>query len=408
MKSVSTISNTFLSSLVIAFLTLVTSALISRNYGASWLGEIGIFMFYCSIFGVINAIFGSSSILYVAAKNSYNAVVLVATFWTLSTSILCILLGLLFFKHYLNFSWLLAVAAVQSLYINLLYLLLVKGKVIKYNIVRLFQPLLLLLGVLLLLILKIGDINFYYSLLFLTYLLPLIYLVISAKQYHLREIFSSKKEIKDTALLFFKFGGMSQLINGLQLFNYRVSLIVIAAMCTTLEVGLMVLALTFVDGIWMYKNSVSLINYMETSQNDKKVGARDNILKLIFLSFCITISVTISVVLVPDQLYRLIFGKDFTALKQLILYMSPGILLMAASSPISSYFSGNGKVWVNLVVAVSGIVVFLPCLYIATGQYGLKGAALASNIPHLIGSLLLFYFYYKHSLTIMFKRVRKA
>ena len=373
---------------------LVASALISRNYGASWLGEIGIFMFYCSIFSVVNAVFGSSSILYVAAKKNSSAVIVVATFWTIVVFLLAILLGALFFKHHLNFSWLLAVAIIQSFYINFLYLLLVNGRVVRYNTIRVCQPLFLLIGILSLISLQIKDINFYYIVLFVSYLVPLIYLVIVSERNQLWGVNLSKKEFKDTAILFFRFGGLSQLINGLQLINYRVSLLVISVLCSSSEVGIMVLALTFVDGIWMYKNSVGLINYMETSQSDHEGRS---ILKLIHLSVSVTVAVIISVVLVPNRLYIYVFGKDFTELKQLILYMTPGIIFMAASSPISSYFSGIGKVWVNLVVAVSGILTFLPILYIATEQYGLKGAALASNIPNVLGSLILFWFYFRQA-----------
>lgn len=396
-NNLSKISHTFITSVIIALMMLLSSALVSRNFGTSGLAEIGLLLFCSSLVLIFAAIFGGSSIVYVSSKHPIHSIFIVSTVTVFAASIFIGSFIYLLPWVAVSIGWLLIVSLFQAFYTNMLFFLLAKNNTSLYNYIRLLQPILLLIAVVLIISLDFKNIQLYYYALTFSYIIPSIYILMAQRSYLMLGKKFDKNELRATAVTFYRFGGISQLTNGIQLLNYRISLLVIAFFCSQKDVGIMVLALTFVDGIWMYKNSVSLINYMETSQSNKEKRGDNNLLKLVFLSVCVTVVVTISVVLVPDHLYRLIFGKDFTELKQLILYMTPGIIFMAASSPISSYFSGSGKVWVNLVVAVSGILVFLPSLYMTTEQYGLKGAALASNIPHVLGSLLLFYFYFRQT-----------
>jgi O-antigen/teichoic acid export membrane protein len=386
----------FTTSLIIAALTFLTTALLSRYFGAQGMGEIGFFLFSNSLVMVALATFGSSSIVYVAAKHTITEVFIVSTIATFAGALL--ICGLVYFVPWfdVNVIWLLVVAILQALYVNMLFLLMAINRPAMYDYARVSQPVLLLVIIMVVIITKGPHVDYYYYALTSSYLIPSVCLFFYLKQYfHLRKKLKFKA-LKTVAGTFFKFGGLSQLTNGIQLLNYRVSLLFIGLFCSQKDLGVMVLALTFVDGIWIFKNSAGLIKYVDTSQKQSGEGQdhKKDIFLLSALSFSITLIVALAVILMPDQLYHLIFGKDFQKFKTLIIYMLPGVLVVSLRSIIANYFAGIGKVTINLTVAFISLCTFLPSVYFLTQKYGIVGAAVANNVPNLLGSLVLFYFYF--------------
>jgi len=387
------ISQTFSFSLVNAFLAFGTSIMLSRIYGAVGVAEIGLFLFSVSISFVINAVFGSTSIIYIVSKHNFASV--------FRTSLLGILLGVVLVAILgystslilnVNIKILIVLSILQTLYVNLLFFLLSKKGAKKYNYIRISQPLLLFLILILFLNYDLKKIDYYYYGLAFSYISPIFYLILGLKS----DLFSANRKSGEVFLVFkdfFKYGGLSQLTNGIQLFNYRVSLIFMGFFCSSEDLGVMVLALTIVDGIWMFKNSVALINYVDSAQLIKKEEAFSNIKKLSLLSFSVTCLIVLAVLCLPEKIYVSVFGTEFAGVKNVLSYMVPGVIIMASSSAISSYFAAIGKVYINLIVAVIGVSVFLPILYVLAKKYGLEGAAVANNVPHLIGSLILFCWY---------------
>lgn len=372
---------------------LLSSALISRTFGASGLAEIGLLMFYSSFVLIFAAVFGGSSIVYISSKHSVHSIFIVSTITAITASLFISPIILFLPQHIVSVGWLLVVSVFQAFYTNMLFFLLAKNYTSTYNYIRLLQPILLLVATVLMIFVDVKNIDLYYYALTVSYLIPSIFILFILRL----DIIFGKKLIKtdltETALAFFRFGGISQLTNGIQLLNYRISLIIIAFFCSQKDVGIMVLALTFVDGIWMFKNSAGLIKYVDTSKSNGEDNVKGDILYLSMLSLVVTIIVSVAFLLIPNQFYEFVFGKDFENLKQLLVYMLPGVLFISATSIIANYFSGLGKVLINLIVAIVGLLVFLPSVYLLTNKFGIKGAAMANNVPNVVGSLILLFVY---------------
>jgi O-antigen/teichoic acid export membrane protein len=86
-----------------------------------------------------------------------------------------------------------------------------------------------------------------------------------------------------------------------------------------------------------------------------------------FISFSLTGCALLLIVIIPNDIYIVLFGKDFSIVKKIALYLSPGTLLMSTYYITSSYFSGIGKytynnyaVGLGLFLTVIGGIIFIP------------------------------------------------
>jgi O-antigen/teichoic acid export membrane protein len=101
-----------------------------------------------------------------------------------------------------------------------------------------------------------------------------------------------------------------------------------------------------------------------------KISAAGTIAGLSFFLFC------------PAEFFAWLFGPDFYPARQLILYLSPGILLVAITSIISSYFSGSGKIWINTIGSFIGLVLAVIITAPLVHSHQLPGAALSNTLVY--------------------------
>lgn len=380
---------TFGTSLIIAMSNFLIIMLLTKSLGAVGMAEIGVFLFACMLIAVLNAVFGSTSIVYLYPRHNFNAIFIVTTLWAVFSTGLSIIVASVFKLYTNHLLWLFFIALLQSLYISYLSFVLAQNNIQRYNALRLLQPIFLLLAIASFCLSVKLNYGFYFWSLGFSYLLPIVFLLFCLPKINFSNL--RKNELKCVVRSFFAFGGLSQLTNLFQLLNYRISYVFIGWFCTKADLGAMVLAMTFVDGIWLFKNNVSILKYVEASL--EKSTSNSNI-KMTRLSVVVTLFFLLGVLVVPNWAYGYFFGKDFFQLKEILILMSPGILVMAGSSVFANYFSGLGKVYINFIVAIAGFVTFLPAVYFLTCYYGLTGAAIANNVPLIIGSLIVFYYYF--------------
>jgi O-antigen/teichoic acid export membrane protein len=122
-----------------------------------------------------------------------------------------------------------------------------------------------------------------------------------------------------------------------------------------------------IESVLLISNSFSLMLYSSISN---AVSTTDSILickKYMFISFSLTGCALLLIVIIPNDIYIVLFGKDFSIVKKIALYLSPGTLLMSTYYITSSYFSGIGKytynnyaVGLGLFLTVIGGIIFIP------------------------------------------------
>ena len=93
--------------------------------------------------------------------------------------------------------------------------------------------------------------------------------------------------------------------------------------------------------------------------------------------------------LIPQQVYRFIFGNEFGYVRTLIIYLFPGILAISFSNLYEQYFSGKGELKVIRNKSLFGLAATVILLTLLIKKYQLTGVCITLNISYIISSVYL-------------------
>jgi O-antigen/teichoic acid export membrane protein len=209
-------------------------------------------------------------------------------------------------------------------------------------------------------------------------------------------------DIKEIFTHAFRLGFIIQCANILQLLNYRFSFFLLDHYYGKQSVGIYSTAGSIAESVLIIANSFAVIQYSQianSKNDDENTRLTMRISKVVLL---LTVLATAALLLLPGEIFTLIFGTEFNELKNLFPYLSPGILLFIFSITISHYYSGSGNPKIGLVGSAAGFVVTLIAGLILIPQYNLKGAALTATLSYITSSLLLLFIFMKQKKVSLF------
>ena len=99
--------------------------------------------------------------------------------------------------------------------------------------------------------------------------------------------------------------------------------------------------------------------------------------------------------LLPDDLFVMIFRNDFRNVGEVILSISVGILAVSISLMFSHYFSGSGKPWHNTISSGIGLAFTVILGFILIPSMGIIGAGITSSASYMAGMLYQFFVFRK-------------
>lgn len=118
----------------------------------------------------------------------------------------------------------------------------------------------------------------------------------------------------------------------------------------------------------------------------------------------------IVVAIFGKQFFIVIFGETFNKMQAPMLILIPGIFSLSVLVLLSAYFSGKGKVKVNVQGAILALIVMIAGDYFLVPLYGIIAAAAVSTVSYTVNMLYALYIFYKdyHVNFIEFFKWRKA
>ena len=385
------ISITFFSKLTNAVLGFLNAILIIQFLGAEGKGVTTLFMTNLSLCLLFCQIIGGNALVYLSSRLPVSLLLLASYIWAIVVSVVltCIfyVLGICPPQFVVELS---IVSILFALFHTHLFILLGKEKSLLFNALSpLPQLLQLFASIVLFIVLQIHNINVYiYNLYFIfsaSYFISLIFILPKIAPFEMPD--------KETIHMLWKHGSKAQASNILFFFNNRIFFYLLGYYFIKTEVGIYSVAVMIIEAVLLIGNSMSLMLYSKISNT---VSANEQILltkKFAILSFSLTLFALCIVVVIPADIYTIIFGTDFYSIKTIILYLFPGTLLMSVYYVTSSYFSGTGKYQYNNYAVLLGLLISIigGILFIPSGEI-LAAAAVTSVSFSAIAvcSLLLF------------------
>lgn len=190
-----------------------------------------------------------------------------------------------------------------------------------------------------------------------------------------------------------KQGGIGQVANLFQLFNYRAAYYLIEAFRGTSALGVYSVATQLSEGAWLVPKSIGGVLYSKVSNLEEERRQVQLTLILFKVSILFGLLSAVLLLLLPDRLYTTVFGAEINGLRPIILYLAPGLMAMSGSQVLSHYFSGTGWIRHNLIGSGLGLVVTLVVGWSLIPVLGLDGAALTASLAYctsLLYQLIVF------------------
>jgi len=363
----------------VALALLLNLVVSSRYLGSAVVGQMSLLILNMAIIHTVAEIYTGSSMVYFIPRVCFKTLYLRGLGWI----VLCVVLLSLCFYITSPLIRPFAIHLILLAFLSALhnfhqYLVLGREAIRSYNLLVFFQPLVaILILCYCVFYLQWRSINASLLALYGSYggsvLLSLILLQ------RLKPASTENPAPSWKALL--QLGFTNQLANLAHLLSNRYNYYIIAGISTSL-VGVFSSGTSLIESVWTVSAAISPLVLAKVANSAAGQAEARLSLQLAKLSFILS-SIAIGILLfIPATLFSQVLGKDFSAVKQVMLLLSPGVLALSFSSVLSHYYSGLGRQRVLLLANGSGLLVTLLCSYFLIARFGLAGACVTASLAY--------------------------
>lgn len=345
---------------------LVVSVVISRELGAEVKGDHALFVVGVAIIHIFTNLFGGSTLSYLAPRHSLAFLIKLSTLWAILAGGICgillWILGLLpsGFEIYILISGILF--ACWNSYVALL---LGRKKNTAYNTVMLINPLLSAILITILLYLFQHNLYAFANGYLVSQIITTILSLILVMNIPGASPLSEERNWK----AIFKHGLYIQLGSVVQFLNYRVLYYLISDFFGKAFLGVYSNALALAESIWMVSKSISTVQFSHIINSTNDSEARAITRKYIPVSAVVSLLGVAVLIFIPASFYTFLFGKDFSKISEIILWLSPAIVAQSLGNIYAHYFAGKSMNQINLAGAVINLAVLLVCFFVAKPHF---------------------------------------
>lgn len=389
----SRILTTTASRLIIALTNLGIVTVAARALGAEGMGTISLFILGISIIQIFSALVGGSVLVYMASRFPVVQLIAPAWAWTLIISVSGSFLLTWFQLAPPEYAFdLFAISMLQSLFSINQNIQIGKEKILQYNLAAMSQSLILLISLIFLIhLVGNADIRSYITAMYISFSLAFLISFSGIIRYFTMARLFNPEVIRET----FRFGSYVQVAGILQLFNYRLSYYIIEKFFDRATLGVFSIGIQISESVWIISKSIALVQYSKVSNSgDNDYNVRIT-LEFIRFTSILTIMMLCVLLLLPDDLFVMIFRNDFRNVGEVIISISAGILAVSISLMFSHYFSGSGKPWHNTISSGIGLAFTVILGFILIPSMGIIGAGITSSASYMAGMLYQFFVFRK-------------
>lgn len=374
---------------MLGFAIVVTAA---RAFGAEGYGTVVLIVLGIALVQLFSNIVGGSALVYLAPRQNIFNLFVLSYLWGLIVAAVGANLLYLFElipPEYRRETLMLSLLS-NWITVNMM-ILLGKEKIRAYNLISVLQTFLVFGSVAVFVhVLNKTHIDYYIYALYIAYVSTFLISLSALRKY---VVMTDLSRIGDSIKPIVHYGGLMQLSNILQFFNYRLSYYLLEKFYDKPELGRFAVGVQIAEGVWLIAKSIALIQYSRiANEPDNPEYAKRITLIFLKITMAATLILFGMLLALPQVVFSFIFGSDFTDTKLVILLLGPGILAVAACQMISHYFSGIGKPGFNTISSAIGFAVVLVAGLLLIPRYGITGAAVATSLSYV--SIFLYQFFW--------------
>jgi O-antigen/teichoic acid export membrane protein len=381
---------------ITGIISLSIVAVNARLFGASGMGEIALFLLGIHLTLLFCEWLAGSALVYLSSRHGKATIMFIASLWIfLITALLYALVkytDVKFFTHNVLI-YLCMIVLVQGINQTFMHLLVGDGKLRLYNTLSMLGPAI----VLVLLLsnhfarLSTEPVYYYKSLLAAQ---CMVFTVGSIGFLRLKPIFSPlRPALQQMAGI----GFFVQFANVVQFLNYRLVFLLIEKYLGLASLGIYNVGNQISEAVWLPGRSAALVHYSEASGMSDSERQIAMALRMLRYTAITTGVLLLGVFLVPEFVFRWVFGEAFGESKRVFVYLLPGIFLFSLSFPVSSYFAGLGLQRYNAGVSAAGLALLMLLGWSIIPHSDVVGVCRVVSIVYGLQSILALLLFKRHS-----------
>ncbi len=383
--------STFGAKLLTSLINFILIIIASNYLGAAAVGEISLILLTVAIVVMASFIIGGNAIVYLTPRYNIFPIIVITYGWSLIVSVLTYIIlantALIDGKYTIHVVILSLIASLFSVHFNIL---LGKEKIHHVNLLSVTNVLIILLVFSFFVFVKKQlDVWSYIAGMYIAYVI-----IYAWSAYFVFRFKPATKAVSFGKILkdLFKYGVLLQFANIALLLNYRGGYYFVEHFYSKASLGVYSVGNQLVEASWMISRSFSTVLYARVSnlKNDDGYGmAKFYVLSFFKIVFVITLGILIVLLAMPVSVYTFVFGEEFSMVKDIIIALSPGILLFSVSRILGVFFSGTGRAAHFSLGTFLSLALLTVLLYLWVPVYGIIGAAWATSVSY---SLLFLYY----------------
>lgn len=185
------------------------------------------------------------------------------------------------------------------------------------------------------------------------------------------------------------YGSLAQTSNLVQFLNYRSLFFALERHAGLAAVGLFSTAVSLAEVLWIPANSLAALTLNRVSRSGGDAGTRAYVLRLSRLALLAMLAAGLLAAVVPVGGVTALLGRDFAAVRGLLVRLLPGVVALGLSLVASAYNAGHGLYARNLQASVAGLMITLVGFTVLIPRAGADGAVLAMNLSYLVTTVWL-------------------
>lgn len=387
-----TIIKTFVSRFLILVLSFGLVIYSTNMWGSEGKGTISIVIANAAAVSFFSSIFSGSSTSYFASRFRIEKILLYAYLWSLFIGLLVPFLFSFTSIQSGYLVYLIGISVFSSLLSTNISLFVGTQNIRRFNVYTVLQQLVHIIFIGLLVYgFNQKEVSVYFlaqigclALLFITSFFQII------KKCDISEVSFSREVARNM----FEYGWKTQLSAFVQFLNYRLSFYFLEYFEGIASVGIFSIGVTFSEAIWTITRSIAVVLYSDVVNSKSREESIEKTKSSIKLTVILMLGFILGILIIPSEVYVMIFGNEFKDTKEIMLLLSPGIFAIAVSDMVGHYFSGIRELKILNVKSIVGLVVTVVFSFIAIPRWGILGACLATTSSYLVSAFLLFRKFY--------------
>jgi O-antigen/teichoic acid export membrane protein len=189
-----------------------------------------------------------------------------------------------------------------------------------------------------------------------------------------------------------KFGIKMHLGAMFQLLNYRIDMLIIAALLTQSDLGLYSISVLIAETIWYLPNSIAQVLYAKVASQETESANQftplvcRSVALIIFLACLILYAFS-------DRIIPWLFTSKFLRSVMALKLLLPGILFLSISKILTNDLSGRGFPQYGMIASAVSLIFTIIFDLLLIPRFGINGASMASSLAYIIHCVIILHIF---------------